>query len=331
MNYLGSKTRLLPFIQDTIIKIAGSDLSSYSFCDLFAGTGAVNRYFRSSVKHLIINDREYYSYVINKAHCCHIPVEQYSEMLQLLNKLAGTKGFIYTEYAEKGTAGRLYFSGQNGMKIDAIRQRIEEWKLEGQISDEGYFWLLASLILAADKVANTTSIYGAYLKQIKPSAKKPLQLSPVPLDIIQSNSHKVFKQDSNLLISDIEGDLLYLDPPYNRREYAANYHLLNTIALYDTTFTPAGKSGLRSYTTSQYCRKAEAAMALHSLISKARFRYIFLSYNDEGIITPGQIREMMQSFGIYKKFTKVYQRFRSNKRIAHKHSTIEYIHALVKS
>ena len=110
-----------------------------------------------------------------------------------------------------------------------MRTAIENWKEEGRISDNLYYFLLCSLLECADKVANTASVYGAYLKNLKKSAQKELVLEPAEYEL-NDNEHKVFNKDANELIKEIEGDILYLDPPYNARQYGANYHMLNTIA-----------------------------------------------------------------------------------------------------
>ncbi len=244
MNYIGSKLRLSSFIYDTIKQVAGTDLSLCTFCDLFAGTGTVSLLFKNEVKKIIANDREYYSFVLNKAHLKNsvISFSDYCLLIQELNFLSGTSGFVFQQYAENGKAGRLYFSERNGKRIDAIRLKIEQWKNSGTINENMYFLLLASLIKSADKVANTASVYAAYLKNFKQSAKQEIQLCPVSFENSINTECEVYQEDSNQLINKIEGDILYLDPPYNRREYASNYHLLNTIALYDTSFIPKGKN-----------------------------------------------------------------------------------------
>ncbi len=113
--------------------------------------------------------------------------------------------------------------------------------------------MLASLIESADKVANTASVYSAFLKHIKKSASKKLILKGAKFTK-NDKSHKVFNEDSNELIKKISGDILYLDPPYNHRQYSANYHLLNTISLYKP-FIPKGETGLPHYNRSKYCKK----------------------------------------------------------------------------
>lgn len=103
------------------------------------------------------------------------------------------------------------------------------------------------------KVANTASVYGAFLKKLKKSASKRLVLEPAFFEL-NDNKHLAFNENANELIKKIDGDILYLDPPYNHREYGANYHLLNTIAFYDD-FKLKGKTGLREYTKSAWCKK----------------------------------------------------------------------------
>ena len=53
------------------------------------------------------------------------------------------------------------------MRCDAVRQKIEKWKKQDLISDDEYYFLIASLIESIDKYANTASVYGAFLKKIK--------------------------------------------------------------------------------------------------------------------------------------------------------------------
>jgi adenine-specific DNA-methyltransferase len=125
---------------------------------------------------------------------------------------------------------------------------------------------------------------------------------------------------------------LYLDPPYNERQYSANYHILNTIALYDN-FTPKGKTGLREYNRSNYCKKNEVAKEFEELIKNAKFKYIFLSYNNEGLMSEDEVKTIMKKYGKYKLEAKEYQRFKADKTENRNHKadkTFEYLHILEK-
>jgi adenine-specific DNA-methyltransferase len=126
----------------------------------------------------------------------------------------------------------MYFSDENAMKCDAIRIQIEKWREEKIISEEEYYFLLASLLENVDKVANTASVYGAFLKNLKKSAQNIFQLKPANF-YLNDDENKVYNLDVNDLIKNTSHDVVYLDPPYNTRQYGANYHLLETIAKYD--------------------------------------------------------------------------------------------------
>ncbi len=331
MNYIGSKYKLSDFISSSVKSIVGEDLSDKIFCDLFAGTGVVGRNFKKEVKKVISNDMEFYSYVLNKNYIENHEFLDNEIYIKELNETNGEEGFIFNEYSENGKANRLYFSEHNGKKIDAIRTKIEFWKTEKKISSALYYFLLASLLESADKVANTASVYGAFLKKIKKTAQKELILEPAIFEI-NRHSHEVYNEDSNILIKKIEGDILYLDPPYNAREYGANYHLLNTIAKYDN-FTPKGKTGLRDYSKSAFCKKKEVEKSFDDLIKNANFKYIFLSYNNEGIMSSETIKKILSNYGKYDLLTTEYQRFRADKKENRNHkasSTTEYLHILEK-
>jgi adenine-specific DNA-methyltransferase len=332
MNYIGSKLKLSDFIKQSVHSVAGENLSEKVFCDLFAGTGIVGRNFKTEVKRVISNDIEYYSFVLIRNYIQNHQDFEYEYLINELNALNGVEGFIFEEYSENGKAKRQYFSEHNGKKIDATRQKIEDWRITSQINDNQYFFLLASLLESADKVANTASVYGAFLKKLKKSAQKQIILEPAVFSQ-NDNEHTVFNEDGNELIKKINGDILYLDPPYNARQYGANYHLLNTIASYDR-FAPKGKTGLREYKKSNYCSRNTVKKSFEDLIRVAQFQYIFLSYNNEGLMSEREIKSIMSRYGKYDLLTTNYQRFKADKEDNRNHkatATTEYLHILEKS
>lgn len=348
MNYIGSKYKLLPFLNYVICETVGeNNLKKFIFCDLFSGTATVGKFFKNKVKQLIANDWEYYSFIINKNYIendffTKQEIQHLTYYIDLLNNLPLIEnGFIYKNYCKHDFCNRQYFSDYNGKKIDTIRSKIETLKNINEITLKEYYFLLCSLIESADKVANTASVYAAYLKHLKNSAKANLIIkNPFLentfldyLDIEKDKIYKVYCEDANILIKNIKGDILYLDPPYNHRQYGANYHLLNTIAEYKN-FIPQGATGLpNDYKKSDFCSKQNALLALENLIKHADFKYIFLSYNDEGIIPMENIKYIMQKYGTYAvKFTN-YKRFKADKnenRNYKNNNTIEYLHILQK-
>lgn len=330
MNYIGSKRKLSDFIKSSIIDVVGNTENKV-FAELFGGTGVVARKFKKYVKKVIINDIEPYSYILLRNYIGNHQNFYFFDLIQELNFTPGIEGFIFHHYCQGGGQGRNYFTDENGQRIDAIRQRIEQWHRQKKINENQYYFLLASLLESADKVANTASVYGAFLKHIKDSARKPLLIQPAVFTV-NEQTHDVYNRDANELIREIEGDILYLDPPYNARQYGANYHLLNTIALYDK-FDPRGKTGLREYYRSPYCKSRRVVEVLEDLIANARFEYVFVSYNNEGLMTTEQVKEILSNYGEYHLIVRPYQRFRADKpenRLHKADATEEYLHVLHK-
>ncbi len=330
MNYIGSKIRLSSWIKSVVIDVIG-ELSGKTFADIFAGTGAVGQSFKGDVKSVISNDLEYYSYILNRNYIENSrEIEKANEYIDLLNSLALiSDGFIFHQYSEGGDGERIYFSSANGKRIDTMRQEIERLKTSKEIDDNLYYFLLASLLESADRVANTASVYGAFLKKLKKTAQKEMILKPAYFEI-DDKSHRVYNMDSNQLIKEISGDILYLDPPYNQRQYGANYHLLNTIAEYKQ-FAPKGKTGLPNYNRSNYSKKGEVLKSFDELIKSAKFQYIFLSYNNEGLMSQSEIQTVMSKYGKYSLEKREYQRFKADSSRNHKANlTFEYLHILEK-
>jgi len=323
MNYIGSKYKLSNWIKEEINKKV--EVKNKVFCDIFAGTGIIGRVFKRDVKKVIANDIEYYAYVLNRNYIGnHRDLKEKLEVIEYLNNLPlRDDGFIYNNYCSP--ANRLYFSDENGKRIDTIRMEIEKFKN----NEDLYYFLLASLVESADKVANTASVYGAFLKKLKKSAQKKLVLTPAIYEE-NDNEHLVFRDDANELIKNIKGDILYLDPPYNSRQYGANYHLLNTIAEYKE-FKPRGKTGLREYYKSSWCQKSKVKKVFEDLIKNANFEWIFLSYNNEGLMKEEEIKEVMSKYGRYELVKKEYKRYKADRNREYKdNKTYEYLHILRK-
>lgn len=343
MNYIGSKHSLLPFIEQVWREVRDND--EQTACDMFAGTGAVGRLFKRLGLRVIASDIQKYAFALNKAYLeinqpprftrlrnaynfaiaanasnAESPVEQ---VLELLNGLEGAPGFISENYSPAGN--RSYYSTENAEKADAIRQAIRDWRERKLISEPEQFYLLASLLEAIDQVANTASVYGAFLKKFKTSALKPLKLKPLELSN-QVKGCKVHNRDANALIREIQCDVLYLDPPYNHRQYGANYHVLETVAAYDDPQL-SGVTGMRAYSRSRYCQAKEAAEAMEDLIVQARAKHILLSYNDEGVLSLEEINRILSLRGEPKTFQQKYSRFKAdNGREYKRDATIEFVH-----
>ncbi|ONI47847.1 modification methylase [Candidatus Epulonipiscioides saccharophilum] len=332
MNYIGSKYSLLDFLVNIIEEVAQvEDRENLVFGDLFAGTGIVGSKFKKMGYKVIANDIQHYSYVINK-HYIENNQPLQKDLVEYFNSLEGIEGFIYNNYSLGSGSQRNYFTDYNAKKCDRIRIELESLYRQELISKATYYYYLASLINSIDRLANTTSVYGSFLKHIKKTAAKELKLELVPV-IEGTNIGKVYNKNINDLILDLSGDILYLDPPYNARQYSANYHLLETISKYDNPDIQ-GKTGLRKdYIKSSYCSKKRVKADFEHIIKNANFKHIFLSYNNEGLMSIDDIERIMRKYGQYEVFTKPYKRFRADNELTRKHKakmTVEYLHCLVK-
>ena len=307
MRYIGSKINLLPEIRSFVEKQAPK---STSLCDIFAGTGVVGREFKATHS-LICNDILYFSYVLNCAHNGLNKIPRFLKLrkelgkdpIEFLNDLfvatseVTEKDFMTSSFSPAGTAGRQYLTPINALKIDRIRQTLDIWLTSNLISKSEFHYLLAILIENVPSVSNTTGTYGAYLKKWDNRALKPLTLRH--LDIVESDQKNiVFNQDANKLIKAISGDVLYLDTPYNGRQYSSNYHLLESLAKYDYAQLK-GVTGTRIDTSgeSAYCKKRTAYDSFDDLIGNAQFKSVVVSYSSDGILSENQLIDLLSKHG----------------------------------
>lgn len=307
MRYIGSKTNLLDEISSAIYPFKST---TQIFCDLFSGTGSVGRHFKKDFQ-VISNDLLYFSYVIQKA-----TIENQSEpTYQKLNKYIGKDPFlflvelnvldyafhkptfIHDNYSPTKDCVRQYLTNGNALRIDAFRQIIDLWQEQELINDLEYFYLLAGIIESVPFVSNIAGTYGAYLKGWDKRSYK--RLDPVKYPVIDNNKkNKSYNLDANDLIMKIEGDILYLDPPYNGRQYISNYHLLETVARYDSPEIK-GLTGIRNSldASSDYCKKNKVSNAFEHLIENSNFKYIVVSYSNEGLMSEEEISEILKKYG----------------------------------
>ena len=340
---IGSKHSILNNLYEVMKK---EEITGKRFFDVFSGSTSVSRYFKKTFS-IISNDNLYFSYVLQRTlivlneypkfdnlkilNISSEPEKRVRQVLEFLNKSIGIEGFIFKHYtpASKITDGikRKYFSEENGKKIDSIRKTIEEEFIKKYITGDEYFYLIASLLMAVQKVSNISGTYGAFNKIWDPRAKKTLTLKFI--EIIPSKfKHKALNGDSFDLIKKINCDIAYIDPPYNSRQYITNYHLLETIAKYDNPKI-SGKTGIRRYTEKEksvFCSKRTVSSALLKLLNGLNARYIILSYNSEGLLSKDGILKIFKE----SKFKKVklykfpYRRFKSNHN-SHNNKIKEYI------
>lgn len=333
MRYIGNKENILDIIYEIFEK---NGIKGNSFFDFFAGTTNVGKYFKKKGYTIYSSDFLYLSYCLQKAYIENnkspsferlLPVlpdvrietlfaEPIDIVVSYLNSINGEEGFIYQNYTPSGTSDlevpRTYFIDSNGKKIDAIRSQIEKWKNANLISDIEYFILIACLIETVGFYSNISGVYAAFQKQWDPRALKPLVLKTISF-INNDKTNKVYFSDSMKLLKEIDVDILYLDPPYNERQYAPNYHVLETIAQYDNP-SIKGITGMRDYGSqkSRFCNSSTALEDLDSIAKNSKYHFLVLSYNSEGIMPQNDIIHTLEKYGSVKLEQFEYNRFKSN-------------------
>jgi len=327
LNYIGSKHSLLSFIEETIRDETNTDnFSGKKIVDVFSGTSSVGFHFRKLGCEVVSNDIEYYSYVICRAAVKCNYTSKLKGLISQINLADPVSGIFSQNYSEDGEDKRMFFTVENARKIDGMRIKLEE--LKPSLTDDEYYFLLASILVSADSHANVASIYGAYLKNYKKTAVKEIELCPIHT-IKDKNRNNAFNDDCLFLPDKIEKvDWVYLDPPYNERQYGKNYHVLNYIAKYDEDIEIYGKTGLIKDTIlSDWCSKSKAGIALDKLLEKLSTKtdYVFMSYNNEGIISQEEIKKIFEKYFETKVITKEYRRFKSNNNETDADSVLEYI------
>jgi len=340
VRYIGNKTRLAPFLGSTLRRLG---IRPGTACDPFAGTASVGRFLKMKGWTVHSGDLMSFSYAlqVTRVELDATPSfpgrllhesgasrgrsrASYHAVLEFLQSLPPQPGFISTHFApaDGDGEGRRYFTRENAGAIDAVRNRIQAWSDDGALGRTQRQLLLASLIEAADRVANTTGVYASFVKSWQPNALHQLELRPLrpapprPEAAGACTSYLGPAEECVARVGPV--DLLYLDPPYNERQYPAYYHVPELLAVGWNPPPPLrGKMGLipDADRRSAWCRRREAEAALRSLVESLDARHLMLSYNDEGIIPADHIEEIFRTLGkpdSYRRFESGYKRYRSD-------------------
>lgn len=307
MRYIGSKSKLLDIISETLSKhLYGWETT---FCDLFGGTNIVGSHFKEKFE-IISNDLLYFSYINAKA-----TIENNGGLTFRGLKAVGIKSPLaylqeqanayihsdkinYYELNYSPTGEAQYFSVENAKRIDFIRDTIDEWRANFLITELEEAYLIACLLNAVPKVSNITGTYGAYLKTWDKRALKPLVLEPIT--VIDNHRHnKCFNEDSIRLANRITADITYIDTPYNNRQYASNYHLLENIAKNDKP-SLHGKTRIFDwqYAKSEFSVKNQAEDAMNRLIQSIHSTHVMLSYSNEGLIDREALVQIIEKYAV---------------------------------
>ena len=311
-RYLGNKFKLLGFIRRVVDE---SCVGVESVADIFAGTGAVASAFMD--KTIITNDILYGNYLCNLAWFGHEEIrpdlicdliEEYNHIEQL------TDNYMTENFAD------TYFSRDDCSKIGIIREDIEQRYERGLVRERERAVLIAALLYAMDKIANTCGHYDAYRQ--KANFDRRLVLSVPSVAKKNAIDNRCFNEDANRLVQCIRADLMYIDPPYNSRQYSDTYHLWENVARWQKppTFGVAHKMN-RKDLKSDYCTN-KATMVFEQLIRDADAKYILFSYNNMATkgaarsnarIADEDIFQILEAKGSVRVFSTKYRAFSTGK------------------
>lgn len=352
--YIGNKRKLLPLLYSAV---TATGLNQGTFFDVFAGSGVVSRLAKAMGFQVIANDWEPYSYYLNQAYIARNSHPAFQRLGGLqnvfdsLNSLTPIKGYISTYYCPEDDENpqydseRMFYTQENGRRIDAIREAIAAWKNDGMLDDEEEAFLLAPLIFQGAYCSNTSGVFKAFHRGWGGATKtawyrirSTLALTP-PVLWDNCRKNEVFREDANRLADDIRCDIAYIDPPYNQHQYGSNYHMLNTIAMWDKpavrrNFNESGKTvdksairlDWRKERRSLYCYKSTADDAFTELIGRLQSRYILVSYSTDGIIELPSLLGTLAARGRLTVIPRLYKRYRvSSQRPSLRPHTVEFV------
>ncbi len=311
-RYLGNKTKLLGFIESIINSEIGD---FYSFCDLFAGTGTVSNYFNKPNNKIIANDILYSNFSVLSSFLgsSNSDLDSLEQKIEYLNSI----NFLYENYFSI-TYGGKYFTHENAIKIGVIREKID---IISSCPSEKQL-LLTSLIYAVDKVANTVGHFDAYCKNMLNNKK--LKLLVPYINCGNNYLNEIYRMDAVELSKKIKCDVLYLDPPYNSRQYNSAYHVLENLIKWEK---PEVKGIARKIemldTKSQFCTKS-ASKNFKEIINNCESKFILVSYNNtaksmhsrsNALISDSYILDELGKLGDFKTFTVDYKGYTTGKAI----------------
>ena len=342
LNYIGSKFLLIDWITSSMLEKTGwTSFANKRIGDMFAGTGIISYHFRKHQAQVVSNDAELYSSIITHALTRSVYTDKCKDIIEGLQRdiqdnkhleAESDVGFITAHYSPYGLCERKFFTIDNAKRIDYIRSCLESPSSIASLSSlsslssiaslslDEYQFILASIIISADAVSNVPAVYGCYLKNFKPKAEKQLILKPIHNNttpaVSNSNTYNCDVLNTDFLTS-FESDLVYLDPPYNARQYSKNYFPLNIIAKTPTQLLKEmplkGKTGIPTDCfISPFCKKGGVVeVAFNSLFKELRTEWIFLSYNSESLVSKEKMLDIMKKYGEASVIERDYKRFKS--------------------
>ncbi|HEY3298070.1 MAG TPA: DNA adenine methylase [Armatimonadota bacterium] len=352
--YIGNKRKLLNLIHRAV---ESTGVRSGSFFDPFTGSTVVARFAKTLGFRVFANDWEPYSYYIARSGISNNRQPSFKALggldaaVTALNNLDPVHGYIASNYCPQDDekydpdTERMFYTQENGRRIDAMRERIAIWSDSGMIDADEESVLLSTLIFQSAYCSNTSGVFkgfhrgwGGATKTAWYRIRSTLTLKPMTF-WDNGLSNITFRQDAESLVEEVRCDIAYLDPPYNQHQYGSNYHMLNTIALWDKPeVSPSwnhrqpgnGKAAIRedwrTDRRSPYCYKASAKDAFSRLVQGLQARFILVSYSTDGLISLDDLLKTLSERGKLTAVTQRYKRYRvSSQRPSAKSHNVEFV------
>ena len=310
ITYIGNKRKLLIQISDVIDDIVNDNPDFTTCLDAFSGSGIVSRLLRRKGFIVYANDLEDYTIPINLTFLTQISDPLSQEDYSLLNAITSTTApFFSKHYAPQDTNNpdlineRLFYSHENAVFIDGVLETIQNWESNKKNA------VLASLLYKMSKHINTSGVMKGFYNGFGGPKGQNLQrilgkITIESLNYIEKPIGRVFQCKAEELYTNTNCppvDIAYLDPPYNSHQYSSNYHLLNSAVKYDfydpgSVTAPRSKVGIRrDHNRSTFCSSATAKDSFVQLFNNLQAKYVIISYNNEGILTIEEIKNLLST------------------------------------
>ena len=322
-RYLGNKTRLTDWIVGEIADVLPK---GSSIADPMCGTASVSMALARAGYSVTAADALTFPIVhartrlLAKQAPSFRALGGYEKALDWMRLTAPREGYFFREFGEagqpeNGRAPRLYFSAGNAAHIDGIREGIRRLGSEGSITEVEHSVLLHHLIMATNKVANIAGTYGYFRRSVSGPALQPLEFEPLIFEQTPGH-HSVMQGSVEDLAPSFDTDAVYLDPPYTKRQYAGNYHVLETLAQEDEPVA-VGDGGLRPWSdqASDFCYKRSAGQAFRETLKRLNVPHVFISYSEDGQVQEDELLSILNDFGNVTLHEQPYNRYRSNGRV----------------
>jgi adenine-specific DNA-methyltransferase len=337
ITYIGNKRALLTQLGEAIAKVKRRlGRAKLRMLDAFAGSGVVSRFFKAHASHLVSNDLEDFSAVTARCYLRNSSEVDLAAIAEVVNELnaavANTRrepGFIQRLYSPQDedniTAGdRVFYTRENARRLDHFRQLIDG------APHEMREMLLGPLVAKASVHANTSGVFKGFYKDRRTKIGRfggtggdalsrirgTIVLEPPVLSRFECEV-EVRQQDANELVGSLRDlDVAYFDPPYNQHPYGSNYFMLNLLVHYEPPQRISQVSGIPvDWRRSGYNVRAQSLALVRELVHTVDAKFLLVSFNDEGFITPSQMHALLCEVGDVEVIATPYNTFRGSRNL----------------